>query len=353
MSTLDTNKPVMVSGANGYIASWIVKKLLDKGCTVHATVRDPSDNERVGHLREIAEGSKGTLKFFQANLLEEGSFSQAMQGCEIVFHTASVVMFSSKNPQKDIVDPALFGTKNILHSVDACESVKKVILTSSIAAVYGYSIDMQRQNIEKFREEHWNTSSSLTMGPYSYAKTVAEKAAWQYAEQQKEQRWQLIVMNPGFVVGPTLNKRVESSLMLLKQLGDGSMKLGTMNMMLAIVDVEDIADAHIIAAYKPGVSGRHILTAKSYSLLEMANILRSHFGDQYAFPKKNIPKWMLSLFAPLIGMSRDMVRYSVNFPLEFDNEYSKKDLGLEYRSVQDALIATFQQMIDIGIVQKK
>ena len=353
MYKVDTTKPVMVSGANGYIASWIVKKLLDSGSTVHATVRDPSNNDRVGHLRDIADKSKGTLKIFQADLLENNSFFQAMQGCEIVFHTASPVILFSKDPQKDIIDPALLGTENILNTVNECKSVKKVVLTSSIAAIYGYPSDMQQQNIDKFREEHWNNSSSLKNIPYSYSKTLAEKSAWEFEKKQKEKRWQLIVMNPGFVVGTTLNKRAESSLALLKRLGDGSMKRGTLNRRLGMVDVEDVADAHIIAAYKSDVSGRHILVEKTYSLLELANILRDHFGDKYPFPQRNIPKWLAYLLSPLLGIPRDMVRYSVNYPLAFDNEYSKKDLGIDFRPIHTILITCFQQLVDLHLIEKK
>src|ERR1700712_5646094 len=100
MTAIDRNAPVLVTGASGYIASWIVKQLLDEGRTVHATVRDPGKAASVGHLQLAAQNAPGQLKLFRAELLEAGSFDAAMQGCELVLHTASPFIISGiKNPQ--------------------------------------------------------------------------------------------------------------------------------------------------------------------------------------------------------------------------------------------------------------
>ena len=89
MRKIDRTKPVLVTGGTGYIASWIIKILLEDGISVHATVRDPSNTKKVEHLTAIADSSEGELKFFKADLLEPGSFDDSMQGCELVIHTAS------------------------------------------------------------------------------------------------------------------------------------------------------------------------------------------------------------------------------------------------------------------------
>ncbi|KAL5760424.1 hypothetical protein ACOSP7_018935 [Xanthoceras sorbifolium] len=106
-------KVVCVTGAADYIASWLVNQLLQHGYTVKATVRDPNDPMETEYLRAI-DGAKQRLQIFKANLLEEGSFDSAVDGCDGVFHTASPVLFSANDPKADIVDTAVKGTLNVL-----------------------------------------------------------------------------------------------------------------------------------------------------------------------------------------------------------------------------------------------
>ena len=106
---VDKNSPVLVTGATGYVAGWIVKRLLDEGLIIHAPVRNPENGEALKYLNALAEKSKGSIRYFKADLLEAGSYDEAMKGCELVFHTASPFKNIVKDPQKDLVDPALKG----------------------------------------------------------------------------------------------------------------------------------------------------------------------------------------------------------------------------------------------------
>ncbi|MBA4058282.1 MAG: diaminohydroxyphosphoribosylaminopyrimidine deaminase, partial [Marivirga sp.] len=106
MTTIDKSKPVLVTGATGYIAGWIIKSLLEDGITVHAAVRNPNDKNKISHLDKIASESKGTIRYFKSDLLSEGSYLDAMKDCELVFHTASPFTTNVKNPQKELIDPA-------------------------------------------------------------------------------------------------------------------------------------------------------------------------------------------------------------------------------------------------------
>lgn len=196
---IDVSRPVLVTGATGYVAGWVVKRLLDAGLAVHATVRDPSDKRKTAHLRSL-EPVSGRLRFFAADLLRSGSFDEAMAGCQLVFHTASPYAVSVRDPQKELVDPALLGTKNVLDSVNRTPSVGRVVLTSSCAAIYGDSADLAATPRGVFDEQVWNTSSSLEHGPYSYSKVLAEREAWRMHDAQS--RWQLVVVNPAAVMGP-------------------------------------------------------------------------------------------------------------------------------------------------------
>jgi len=194
MTEIDKSKPVMITGATGYVAGWIVQKLLDEGLTVHAPVRDPENAEKLQYLNEIAAKAPGTLKFYQADLLDEGSYADAMAGCQIVFHTASPFKIDVADPQKELIDPAQLGTRNVLEEVNRTESVERVVLTSSCAAIYGDNADLQKTPNGIFTEDIWNTSSSLDHSPYSYSKMLAEKEAWEINE--KQNRWDLVTVNP-------------------------------------------------------------------------------------------------------------------------------------------------------------
>ena len=139
---IDKTKPVLVTGATGYVAGWLVKRLLEEGVTVHAAVRNPDDSEKLKYLNQAAENAAGSIKYFKSDLLEPGSYAEAMAGCELVFHTASPFITSVTDPQKELVEPAKNGTRNVLEEANRVESVKRVVVTSSCAAIYGDNIDI-------------------------------------------------------------------------------------------------------------------------------------------------------------------------------------------------------------------
>jgi len=348
MTKIDKTKPILVTGATGYVASWLIKKLLDEGLTVHAAVRNPDNKKKVGHLDEIAKKSSGKIEYFKSDLLENGSYAEAMKGCELVYHTASPFTSKIKDPQTDLVDPALLGTRNVLEQANKTESVKKVVLTSSCAAIYGDNIDIQKTPQGMITEDIWNTSSSLEHQAYSYSKTLAEKEAWEMVKKQK--RWDLVVINPSLVIGPALNPQAvtSESFTILKQLGDGSMKTGAPDFGIGVVDVRDLAYAHFQAGFKPGAKGRHIISGYNTTFIDMAKTIIPKYGDKYPLPKNKLPKALVWLIGPILSKSlnRKMISRNVGYPFKADNSKSKKELGMNYRPLKDSIKDTFQQMID-------
>ncbi len=145
-------KTVMITGASGYIGSWTVKELLEKGYTVRACVRDKNNAGKVQHLLDLAKTCAGKLELWEADLLKEGSFDAAARGCDAVFHMASPFTLRFKDAQKELIDPALQGTRNVLSAATRSGTVKKVILTSSIVAVFGDNIDMKEKGLSEFTE---------------------------------------------------------------------------------------------------------------------------------------------------------------------------------------------------------
>lgn len=352
MTQFTTTAPILVTGASGYIASWVIQKLLSQGHHVHATVRDLHKTQSFAHLSKIAETAPGKLTLFQANLLAQGSFKAAMQGCEIVLHMASpFVVTNYKDAVKDIIAPAVLGTENVLNSVNETESVKRVVLTSSIAATYGDAIDILNTPNHCFSEEHWNTTSSETHQPYPYSKVAAERKAWEMAEAQD--RWQLVSINPALVFGKSLTPNTQSgSVEVLQQFSNGLTLAGVPPMWNGVVDVQDVAEAHVQAAFQANANGRYIISGETLSLLEMGTVLRQHFGWKYPFPRNQLPKTAFKVMGPFVGFSRKFVELNMGYPIYFDSTKSQTELGMQYRNVKDSLVEHFQQLLDDGIIKK-
>lgn len=354
MQKIDKTKPVMVTGATGYVAGWIVKRLLEEGLTVHATVRDPAIS-KIGYLNELAANLPGTLRYFKADLLDRGSYAEAMAGCSVVFHTASPFALNISDPQKELVDPAQLGTRNVLETANRTGTVKRIVLTSSCAAIYGDNADLDKTSNGLFTEENWNTSSSLQHVPYAYSKTIAEQEAWAIANRQSQ--WKLVVINPSFVIGPGIVAHSTSeSFNVVRQLGNGRMKAGIPDIGVGAVDVRDLAEAHLRAAYMPNAQGRNIISGHNTSLLGLALALLHTFGE-YPLPRRTLPKWLVWLVwlvAPLADKSttRKFVARNVNYPWRADNGKGKRELKMTYRPLQASMQDMFQQMIDNGMIPK-
>lgn len=349
MQEIDTSKPILVTGASGYVASWIVKYLLEGGYTVHGTVREKQDTQKVAHLINLDESSPGTLNLFEADLLNQGAFADAMQGCELVIHTASPFQLRVKDPQKQLIEPALEGTRNVLQSVNEIDSVKKVVLTSSVVAVMGDAVDIEDTEDHIFTEDHWNLSSDLNHQPYAYSKTLAEKEAWRI--NQNQDRWHLVTINPGFILGPSLSNRVDSySTNFVKSLVDGTFKSGMPSIYFGFVDVRDVAQAHIKAGLMEHPSGRHITVSETLPMLEVARFIQSFFGKKYPIPKRELPAWLMYFLGPLQGFSWRYLRRNLAYVYEFDNSYSIQDLNLEYRPVQETIVDQVKDLEDRGLI---
>jgi dihydroflavonol-4-reductase len=300
----------------------------------------------------VAKELPGTLRFFKADLLIDGSYRDAMEGCSTVFHTASPFFTQVQDPQRDLVDPALLGTRNILTTVNAVESVERVVLTSSVAAIYCDNIDCASMPNGTMTEAVWNTGASLAHNPYYYSKTLAEKEAWNLQKQQK--RWDLVVINPSLVIGPGIDPfGTSESFDIMRQLGDGRLAMGAPDLQVGTVDVRDVAEAHYQAAIRPEAEGRHIVSAATLSILDMAATLQKRYGKSYPFPTRILPKILVWMAAPTAGLTRKFVTRNVGHPFRADNAKSRKALGLNYRSSESSVVEFFQQLVDSGQVKAK
>lgn len=346
--------PVLVTGASGYIAGWIVRRLLEEGCTVHAAVRDPGNREKCGPLEALAKELPGKLRIFAADLLDDGSYAAAMDGCEVVLHTASPFLMRFTDARRELIEPALEGTRNVLTEATRTDTVKRVVVTSSCAAVYGDNADIRDAAGEAFTEADWNTTSSLDHKPYSYSKTLAEKEAWKQARGQN--RWSLLALNPSLVLGPGIQPMTRSgSFELMRDLGNGTLAMGVPVYPFGAVDVRDVAEAHLRAGLDASVeSGRYILSGHDTDLAELAGILRGEFGDRFALPRRVLPKWLVWLAGPFVdpSLTRAVIGRNVGIRAAFDSRRSREVLGIRYRPLKKSAVEMFEQMASAGLMKR-
>ena len=142
------------------------------------------------------------------------------------------------------------------------------------------------------------------------------------------------------------------SISTMIEFGDGTYKSGVPELWTGIVDVRDVAMAHIQAGFISKASGRHIIVSKETTLLDIANILRKHFGDDYPFPRREAPKILFWLIAPKFDRTRKYVSRNVGIRVKFDNSYSKTDLNMSYIPIEQTIKEHFQQILDDGLLRK-
>lgn len=314
----DTSKIVAVTGAAGYIGSWVVKTLLDAGYHVRGSVRNLQDTVKVTHLKTLFP----QIELFEADLLAEGSFDSCFQDCVAVFHTASPFQLVVEDPQRDLVDPALKGTLNVLKSCHNA-GVKRVILTSSVAAVVGDKAEPG----QVFTEADWNNDSTLASNPYRYSKATAERAAWDFA---REHDLQLTVINPSFVIGRPLSDRADSTSVLfaLKALRGETV----MGLALACVAVADVALAHLRALERPESIGKRFIVASEdqYAARALLGILKNA-GFSQIDPETQVP-----VQAPLSG-------------LKMSNQQAREVLGISLAPVEETFVDMARGLIELGL----
>ncbi len=339
---------VCVTGASGYVGTHVARVLLARGYRVRAVVRDAEDPVKTSHLRAL-DGADEGLELASADLMVEGSHDEVVAGCPLVCHAAAAVRMTAKNPQRDIVDPAVKGTRWVLESVARAGDARRVVLTSSVAAIE----DFTRPNGHRFTEDEWNDSASL-VSPYPLGKTLSERAAWEFVEGlEGDQRFELVSICPSYVLGPVLAEvHVRSSPTLIRDLLVRTFP-ACPQLKINYVDVREVAEAHVEALERPEAAGRYILSKDALWLQQMAQIVAPLFTD-YPVPTGKLPNFVLyaaGLFDKRIGWG--FLRRNLNREITFDGERVTRDLGVNYRPIEQTLEDTCRSLIDIGAVKKK
>lgn len=352
--SLITEKPVLVTGANGFLATHIIEQLLEKGYKVRGTVRKLGADKNE-HLLKL-KGASDRLELVELNLLgEQSQFNKVAEGCDYIIHTASPFSMDVRDPQKDLVEPALKGTEGVLKASTSSRA-KKVVLTSSMASVTDEPISGH-----VYTENDWNTLSSLSRNPYYYSKTVAERYAWKYVEDlPKDQKLDLVVMNPYFIIGPSHSKTqgINDSVKSIYQSMNGELP-GIMDLCWGFVDVRDVAKAHILGMERQNASGRYLLVNPN-GILKMRDtieILKKNYPN-FRYPAASLDGCVgtsvvkaASYFQP--GQVGQYLRLSLGHSFTYDPSKGKKELDMNYISIEKTLCDTAASLIEQGFLHEK
>lgn len=317
--TVDVNVPLaLVTGASGYIATHVIQQLLSAGnYSVRGTVRSLQNEEKVKGLKELVPDAKYPLDLCEADLEKKESWPTAVQGCSHVFHIASPFPSGVPKHADDLIRPAVQGTMNVLSACAESGSVRKVVLTSSIAAISCGLCGHPNRSDYTYSEEDWSPETGCL--PYERSKLLAERAAWDFVKALPDaKKFDLVVVNPAFVQGPVLTRSPCTSIDIVKRLLTGDIP-GSFNINFCIIDVRDVAQAHIVAMEKPECSGNRYILASGTALNfhEIIRILAEEFEHQgYKIGKRKIPKfvaWFGSFFSNELKMVLPMIGKNVKF----------------------------------------
>ncbi|RWR73831.1 Cinnamoyl-CoA reductase 2 [Cinnamomum micranthum f. kanehirae] len=306
---------VCVTGAGGYVASWLVKFLLSKEYIVHGTVREPAD-EKNAHLMKLDKAAD-KLQLFKASLQDYGSLLAAIKGCSGVFHVACPV----PSGPTELVEPAVVGTQNVLRACSEA-GIKRLVVVSSVAAAMNPNWPKNRPMDENcWTDIDYCMTIQNSFNWYSIAKTVSESEALKYSEKSE---FDVITLCPSFILGPLLQPTMNASNILFNELFKGPEAIE--NRARVIVDVRDVAEALLLVYEKPEASGRYICAPHPIRIRDMVAMLKTKYPN-YNYPKR------------YIEVDED--------DLKFSSEKLKR-LGWNYKPLEDTLVDTIDQYQEAG-----
>ncbi|XP_028405338.1 tetraketide alpha-pyrone reductase 1-like [Dendronephthya gigantea] len=339
---------VLVTGASGFLASHVIHQLLQsEGYRVRGTVRDLTNEKKTSPLQALYPEAKYPLELVQADLLEAESWIRAVKDCDYVIHVASPFPNAPPKNEDEVITPAVEGTKNVLEACANSGSVKRVVITSSVVAIYCGNQDKGYM----LTEEDWSVLESCP--PYEKSKVLAEQSAWDFVKKlPDEQKFDLVTINPGYMLGPLLHGSSCTSMEIHKRLLQKEMPM-LPKLQLALCDVRDVATAHIKSlTLSNAPDNRFIVSAGSMWLREFAQTLDREFKPQgYSIPTKYCPKFGLRVMS-LVDKSVKGILPQIGKVVNVSNEKMIKELGITPIEVEKSIIDMAYSLIDQGFVKK-
>lgn len=337
---------ILVTGGSGFIAGHVILQLLEKGYRVRTTVRSLGKEQSVRDILTDAGMVRGNaLEFVAADLLSDTGWPAAVAGVDRVLHVASPVQPGHVENEDDLIVPAREGTLRVLRAAHAA-GISRVVLTSAFHAVsWGWPHDDH-----VFTEADWTVLDGPGVDAYGKSKVLSERAAWDYIGGEGA-GLELVTMLPVAVMGSVMGRDVSGSNHIVQNMLKGATP-ALPHMWIPIVDVRDVASAHILAMEKPDAAGHRFLISSGpvMSLPEIARTLRAQLGDA----AKRVPTRVLPNFIVRLGARRNpMLRAIVpdlGYKKQLTNEKARRMLGWTPRDSTDAIVAAGESMVRKGLV---
>ena len=333
---------VLVTGATGFIASHTILALVNKGYEVRGTARSASKAEKLNATLSAYAGKPIEIELVSADLTQDDGWDAAMDGVTYLQHLASPIPNNLPKDPNDLIIPAREGALRALRAAKAA-GVKRAVMTSSFAAI-GYGWGHQRP--DELNETHWSNPDNIKDNTaYTRSKAIAERAAWDYIEGDGA-GLELATINPVAVLGPAMSGDVSASLELVTQPMLNKVPAFP-KLTFGIVDVRDVAAAHVAAMEKPEASGERFIVGESVlSFTQIGDVLREAYPDR-KLPKGELPSWLVKLLT-VVNPTLKQIVPELDKARSFTNAKSKAALGIDYIPAKDAILASTNSLIELG-----
>lgn len=337
---------VLVTGGSGFLGAHCIVELLKAGYRVRTTVRSAKREADVLNLLRAGGVEPGDrLSFAIADLMSDAGWPQAVAGCDYVLHVASPFPPGVPKHEDDLIIPAREGALRVLRAArDA--NVKRVVLTSSFAAI-GYG----KMPPGPFTEESW-TDPTGKVSAYVKSKTLAERAAWDFIAAEGG-RLELAVVNPVGIFGPVLGADHSTSTEFVQRMMNGAMP-GLPRLSFGVVDARDVADLHVRAMTNPAAKGERFLAVSGdfMTVREIAQTLKTRLSDAAArVSTRQLPDWLVRVVGLFNPEAAQLVT-ELGKVKNATNAKAVRMLGWAPRSREDALAATGESLIRLGLLKK-
>jgi dihydroflavonol-4-reductase len=340
-----SSKPILVTGASGFIAIHTIVQLLQQGYKVRGTVRSMKKEAEVRESVARFVQNHAPLELVVAELNQDAGWQEAFQDVEYLLHIASPFPLNEPKHEDELIKPAVEGTLRVLHFSHSA-NVKRVVVVSSNAAVSaGHAGDNRT-----FTEVDWSKVENK-IGAYSKSKTLAERAAWNFINSaENKNKMEMVAINPPFVLGPVPSKNYNTSSELIRTYMLNQVP-GTAKIKMAIVDVRDVASAIISAMeIKEAAGNRFLVSAGELWAYEIAKILHDVFSKRgYKIPTMLLPSFLVRLVALFDPKVRAVVN-SLDWDYKISNEKAKQVLKWNPRSPKEAILSMAESLIEQKII---